>query len=336
MKAKIGATIVVESNGRRRPRAAGSSRRCCRRIRRGIACTGTTAASRSSRRRPGWRRSRRPSARARRQGGSNGHAGAGRRCSTQRGSSTSDCPRPHRVGARRGARACARPDRRREDDRRRDAERLRAWCCRRASGSTSEAGANSSASARRRSSSRARARSRATTRSSTSVPVPPVGGSRQEPVVMDSRIAERESIVLEAGTHEESIRSGTRGADAAHGRQGRRTSRRTTAGTPAQSLAHRPLFPPPEPGWSSRCRWKRRRRDARVHALVSKACPDDVRLAAVVHAAGARVVDDSDRRPARAARIEFAQGGTGPSGRPRVRLAGSAGYPATPASRSTP
>ena len=36
--------------------------------------------------------------------------------------------------------------------------------------------------------------------------VPPVGGSRQEPVVMDSRIAERESIVLEAGSHEESIR----------------------------------------------------------------------------------------------------------------------------------
>jgi Ala-tRNA(Pro) deacylase len=38
--------------------------------------------------------------------------------------------------------------------------------------------------------------------------VPPVGGSREEPVVMDSRIAERESIVLEAGTHEESIRVG--------------------------------------------------------------------------------------------------------------------------------
>ena len=36
--------------------------------------------------------------------------------------------------------------------------------------------------------------------------VPPLGGSRREPVVMDSRIAERETIVLEAGTHEESIR----------------------------------------------------------------------------------------------------------------------------------
>jgi Ala-tRNA(Pro) deacylase len=36
--------------------------------------------------------------------------------------------------------------------------------------------------------------------------VPPIGGSRQEPVVMDSQIAERESIVLEAGSHEESIR----------------------------------------------------------------------------------------------------------------------------------
>jgi Ala-tRNA(Pro) deacylase len=36
--------------------------------------------------------------------------------------------------------------------------------------------------------------------------VPPVGGSRREPVVMDSRIAERDTIVLEAGTHEESIR----------------------------------------------------------------------------------------------------------------------------------
>ena len=36
--------------------------------------------------------------------------------------------------------------------------------------------------------------------------VPPIGGSRKEPVVMDSQIAERESIVLEAGSHEESIR----------------------------------------------------------------------------------------------------------------------------------
>jgi Ala-tRNA(Pro) deacylase len=38
--------------------------------------------------------------------------------------------------------------------------------------------------------------------------VPPVGGSRREPVVIDSRIAERESIVLEAGSHDESIRVG--------------------------------------------------------------------------------------------------------------------------------
>jgi Ala-tRNA(Pro) deacylase len=36
--------------------------------------------------------------------------------------------------------------------------------------------------------------------------VPPVGGSRRDPVVVDSRLAERDSIVLEAGSHEESIR----------------------------------------------------------------------------------------------------------------------------------
>jgi Ala-tRNA(Pro) deacylase len=36
--------------------------------------------------------------------------------------------------------------------------------------------------------------------------VPPIGGSRREPVVIDSRIAERDMIVVEAGTHEESIR----------------------------------------------------------------------------------------------------------------------------------
>lgn len=36
--------------------------------------------------------------------------------------------------------------------------------------------------------------------------VPPLGGSRREPVVIDERLAERESVVLEAGTHEESIR----------------------------------------------------------------------------------------------------------------------------------
>jgi Ala-tRNA(Pro) deacylase len=36
--------------------------------------------------------------------------------------------------------------------------------------------------------------------------VPPVGGSRRDPVVIDRRLAERESVVLEAGSHDESIR----------------------------------------------------------------------------------------------------------------------------------
>src|SRR5918994_7051166 len=36
--------------------------------------------------------------------------------------------------------------------------------------------------------------------------VPPVGGHRRDPVVIDSRLAERESVVLEAGSHEESVR----------------------------------------------------------------------------------------------------------------------------------
>jgi Ala-tRNA(Pro) deacylase len=36
--------------------------------------------------------------------------------------------------------------------------------------------------------------------------VPPFGGSRDEPVVLDIRLMERESIVLEAGSHEESVR----------------------------------------------------------------------------------------------------------------------------------
>jgi Ala-tRNA(Pro) deacylase len=35
--------------------------------------------------------------------------------------------------------------------------------------------------------------------------VPPLGG-RRDPVVVDRRIAERESVVLEAGSHDESIR----------------------------------------------------------------------------------------------------------------------------------
>jgi Ala-tRNA(Pro) deacylase len=36
--------------------------------------------------------------------------------------------------------------------------------------------------------------------------VPPLGGSRRDRVVVDRRIAERESIVLEAGSHDESVR----------------------------------------------------------------------------------------------------------------------------------
>lgn len=36
--------------------------------------------------------------------------------------------------------------------------------------------------------------------------VPPVGGARRDPVVLDGRLAERDSIVFEAGSHEESAR----------------------------------------------------------------------------------------------------------------------------------
>jgi Ala-tRNA(Pro) deacylase len=36
--------------------------------------------------------------------------------------------------------------------------------------------------------------------------VPPLGGRRRDPVVVDRRLAERESLVLEAGSHDESIR----------------------------------------------------------------------------------------------------------------------------------
>ena len=36
--------------------------------------------------------------------------------------------------------------------------------------------------------------------------VPPIGGGRRDPVVIDSRLAERDSVVLEAGSHEESVR----------------------------------------------------------------------------------------------------------------------------------
>jgi Ala-tRNA(Pro) deacylase len=36
--------------------------------------------------------------------------------------------------------------------------------------------------------------------------VPPVGGARTDPVVVDSRVAERDAVVIEAGSHEQSIR----------------------------------------------------------------------------------------------------------------------------------
>jgi Ala-tRNA(Pro) deacylase len=39
--------------------------------------------------------------------------------------------------------------------------------------------------------------------------VPPVGGSRRDPVVVDRRLAERDSLVFEAGTHDESLRIST-------------------------------------------------------------------------------------------------------------------------------
>ncbi len=36
--------------------------------------------------------------------------------------------------------------------------------------------------------------------------VPPVGGSRRDPVVVDLQLADRESVVIEAGSHDESLR----------------------------------------------------------------------------------------------------------------------------------
>ena len=36
--------------------------------------------------------------------------------------------------------------------------------------------------------------------------VPPVGGGRRDPVVVDHRLAERDSVVVEAGSHDESVR----------------------------------------------------------------------------------------------------------------------------------
>jgi Ala-tRNA(Pro) deacylase len=39
--------------------------------------------------------------------------------------------------------------------------------------------------------------------------VPPLGGGRRDPVLVDGRVAERESVVLEAGSHDESLRMRT-------------------------------------------------------------------------------------------------------------------------------
>ena len=39
--------------------------------------------------------------------------------------------------------------------------------------------------------------------------VPPLGGPQGDRVIVDNRVAERESVVLEAGTHDESVRLAT-------------------------------------------------------------------------------------------------------------------------------
>ena len=39
--------------------------------------------------------------------------------------------------------------------------------------------------------------------------MPPLGGARRDPVIVDSRVAARESVVLEAGSHEQSVRIAT-------------------------------------------------------------------------------------------------------------------------------
>jgi len=39
--------------------------------------------------------------------------------------------------------------------------------------------------------------------------VPPVGGGRRDPVIVDSRVAGRDSVVIEAGSHEQSLRIAT-------------------------------------------------------------------------------------------------------------------------------
>jgi Ala-tRNA(Pro) deacylase len=36
--------------------------------------------------------------------------------------------------------------------------------------------------------------------------VPPIGGARRDEVIVDSRVAARETVVLEAGSHEQSVR----------------------------------------------------------------------------------------------------------------------------------
>src|SRR6266540_4843229 len=36
--------------------------------------------------------------------------------------------------------------------------------------------------------------------------VPPLGGARRDPVLVDRRVADRETVVLEAGSHQESVR----------------------------------------------------------------------------------------------------------------------------------
>ena len=36
--------------------------------------------------------------------------------------------------------------------------------------------------------------------------VPPLGGARHDPVLVDQRVADRDAIVLEAGSHEQSVR----------------------------------------------------------------------------------------------------------------------------------
>jgi Ala-tRNA(Pro) deacylase len=36
--------------------------------------------------------------------------------------------------------------------------------------------------------------------------VPPIGGGRKDPVVVDPKVAEQETVVIEAGSHDESVR----------------------------------------------------------------------------------------------------------------------------------